>query len=165
MISVVPLAATGFVWNAVAHELQECAGRKCTVGVDTSNKQVSLHLRYLSALDEFRAGKPSHPFSMLRSVESQCLRSLHFTFLFHGISTYQLSMCGLTVLPEANNSGMLVSGTLDVWRTAILEVLTTEYHETLKEAFIECLRVFESLGFSNLWHAYRKTATGLELRK
>lgn len=160
--SVKPLLATSVDWLAHIKNVAELVGRSPTRGIDDSGLKLSNHAIFLASLAEFHSGKPEQPLDILRN-DNMVLRHLFFGFLISGTKSMICRIMEMTDLDItttntlADGRAAVVTGTLQVWKSAIVICLHQQLDFDLRCVFNKCLDVFFAAGLQNVFADYRKT--------
>lgn len=149
---IVPLAQTQVDWDRLLS-----LDLPITRSIDAANKIPGDFVSYIGVLGEMQ-----HPGSHLYAVLQQpgsLLRHLFFSFLIftdESDLTYigMNSQLGVTVC-ETNFVGV-VSGTLETWRTAVINLCHTGSPINVREIFNAILEKFEIVGLHRIWFDFEK---------
>jgi len=158
MVSVEPVARTQVDWQKFLLVAKQLLGRSVTASLDARNQPVGDPASWLASLAELRQ-EGSDPVAVLRSPGS-LLRHLSYSFLVVADREflYELATsCDLRI--EGDQQLAVVSGSVEQWRTTIVNGSTGRESRDMRMFCDKCLLHFERDGLGLLWSSYQKSLT------
>jgi len=155
---VTPLALTMVNWQHFVDLANAGLGHSPSCGIDHCTSPLSDYAKYSASLLEFQAGKELDPKRSLRRPGPH-LRHTFYSILItepHGTVLRISEGTDLDVIstPAGKNRMAVISGTLNVWRDAILIFLTPENPTSIRGLFNEVKAMFGQLGLADIFFDY-----------
>lgn len=165
---VMPLTKTDIDWQALMKATSESMGRSVTRSLDAAKIKPESTFAYLAALGEFK--KQGSPVLDVIRDPGSLLRHLWYGFyvaagkqvFFEIMESSDLDALVSSSLRKDIKVG-IVSGNLEVWRSAIINGCSRHSSENLKTFYNQCLTIFDKEGFSGVWSGYSRTKNGAQL--
>lgn len=140
-------------------QLRHLATEGCQINLSTSVKDESELLRMLRKLEVPEVESERE----LISTSGHLWKHIHLQFIVVGWSTYLPYLSHNTKLnvfsQRTVKQGAIIyvlSGTLDVWREAVIEMLTQRFEIQLSETFDQILTQLFNKGYASLFTDYRR---------
>lgn len=160
-VVVYPIIQTTIDWDLFLQLSQSCLKRDVTHSLDGKNKSVGDYPSFISALGELEI-PDSDPDKVLLEPGA-LLKHLFFGFFVVaptddinvirlksdlGIATAKLQLPGYSVA--------IITGTLEEWRTAVINCCIERVSSSIRLIFNEILMHFERIGLHRIWLDYSK---------
>jgi len=169
-VGVTPILVSNFDWTGFLKDAADLCGHSPIHGVDSYPYKLKDYARLIAVFGEFREGKSLEPRKTIRTG-GDLLAHLHYGFLINGSSSLIFQIMELTDLKiistkmKSKGRVAIVTGTLEQWKHAIINVLSTKRHPDVTFAMGRCLDFFYQLGLQDVWHDYRRHSDNLLERK
>ncbi len=157
---VKPILGSMVSWADLLKHIAELTGHFPTSSNDAYNYKLSDYASFISSVNEFRTGVVQNPLKTIQDA-NDILNHLHFGFLIHGKSSLFFTILEQTDLKITssrikNGRAAIVTGTLNQWKMAIINVLTNKSTSEAQWVFSYCFDFFKSIGLQSVWADYRK---------
>lgn len=158
---VQPLVSIEINWEVLLETAKTALQRTVTGSIDANSKTLGDFASYIAALGEMETPN-THPDKVLVEPGS-LLKQLFFGFMivsftddFHKIRYRTDLAIHLTATVYPGVSMAVVSGTLEQWRTAVINCCIERIDLTIRLVFNKILSEFEKMGLYRIWLDYSK---------
>ena len=157
MVEVKPIARTAVDWQQFLIAAKELLGRSLTAELDARNMRTDDLAAYIASLGELESEGAS-PASILRAP-GYLLGHVSYSFL---VVTDRKLLYIVAATSDLRIVGTercaVISGSLEVWRSAIINGCTGRESMDLRLLYDKCLLYFERDGLGQLWSNYQKVS-------
>lgn len=139
---------------------KEVLGRSLSKKLDAQGKDVTSVSGYLALLSALK--NPDLDFNLILENPGSLLQHQFYVFLIacsRNTLNELLEETKLSIQSAESNSGIMlavISGTLEDWRSAIINICSEKTSFNLRLLFDKILLLFEQEGLSRLWSQYTK---------
>lgn len=160
-IAVTPLILPKVQWEIFISSSFHGLGRSVTASLDKNKIPIDKGASFIQALGEFKSSNSSP--SLTLQEPGALLQHLTYGFEIsapRSIVFELLEISGLNVLTTKTliktQLLAIVSGNLEQWRAAIINITNDQVSTSLRQLFNIFILYFEKEGFFDLWHRYKK---------
>lgn len=165
MLHLALLSKTEPDWNIFQSTCQKALKRNIFAQLDSKNIMKRDIASFIMTLGEFvdpgedPTSHLSDPGYLLRTVHINVICIVDDAKIFGDLAQYtDLDVMSTHTIKKGVEIG-IASGTLQQWRTSIINCLSERKDEPLREFFSNALMLFQQLQLGKLWERYTQTST------
>lgn len=151
-------------WQEYLSLTSEWFGHSPSKGVDACPSKLTDFAKYTASLGEFLVGKELDAKRTLRE-RGPWLQHTFFTFMFIASDAIVLKVAETTDLSVLSakaeeGRGVVVSGTLEQWRDAVVLCCGVHSNKRLRSIFNQIKQIFDQMGLQDVFFEFRPKDAG-----